>query len=150
MKKTEESMDELVDQTLSIIPILPKKLFSKVQLLQEEDLHPTHFHILHLVEQEEALRMSEIAQKLTIKKSNLTPLVYKLIEKNLIIRKKGKKDRRVTFIELTEQGKSFLAEKKVLMENILKERLSSLTDEDQHKLYNAFTDLSDVLSKLED
>lgn len=148
MKRESVDTSELVKQTLSIIPLMTKKLFGSVHILHDSDLHHTHFHIMHIVADAKSIRTTEIAKKLAIRKSNLTPLINKLMEKNFIVRVKDEDDRRVIYIELTQEGNVFLKEKKAILEKEVEERLAELTDEDQKKLQEAVLNLDSVLSKL--
>lgn len=50
--------------------------------------------------------MSELAQEMHISKQQLTPLVYKLINSGLLIRKTDENDRRIVRIEITETGRN--------------------------------------------
>ncbi|SDJ37794.1 MarR family winged helix-turn-helix transcriptional regulator [Salimicrobium halophilum] len=142
------SDNELVDRILSVLPALPKKLFGDIQPFQESDLHPTHVHILHIIEQEGAVPMKTIAQKLAINKSNLTPLVRKLIDYGLLEKTKWSEDRRVTLVQLTGDGSSFLGDKKKHMEDKLRERLDTLSAEDRQTLHDTFSQLSVILDKM--
>ncbi len=54
--------------------------------------------------------MSELAQEMHISKQQLTPLVYKLINNGLLIRKTDENDRRIVRIEITETGRSKVEE----------------------------------------
>lgn len=142
--------DELVNQLLSVMPYLPKKLFGETPLMEEADLHPTHFHILHMVENDGPLKMRAIADKLSIKKSNLTPLVRKLLEKELVARQQDEADKRIVYIQLTDSGRAYLAEKKALLENVMTRRLAPLDEDDRRALSEAMEQLYQVLEKLPD
>lgn len=150
MKEEKIDTGELVVQTLSILPLMTKKLFGPVHVLHDSDLHHTHFHILTIISDAGAIRTTEIANKLAIKKSNLTPLLSKLITKNFISRRKDEADRRVIYIELTEEGSVFLNEKKEILQKKVRERLAKLTLEEQETLQKSVFDLHSVLSKLEE
>ncbi|WP_416147232.1 MarR family winged helix-turn-helix transcriptional regulator [Salipaludibacillus sp. HK11] len=148
MTRNPINTSELVKQTLSVFPLMSKKLFGPVHILHDSDLHHTHFHILHIVADVESIRTTEIAKKLAIRKSNLTPLINKLMDKEFIRRVRDEQDRRVVYIKLTEQGNNFLEEKKEILEKEVKERLVELSEEDQQKLQEAILNLDSVLSKL--
>ncbi|ENH96777.1 MarR family transcriptional regulator [Gracilibacillus halophilus YIM-C55.5] len=150
MNHSEQDINELVAKLLFIMPLLPKKLIGRPPEIKDEELHPTHFHILHLIENNGSLRMNEIAQKLSIKKSNVTPLIHKLTERNFIVRKKSEEDRRVTYIQLSDEGETFLAEKKAYLQKCVKQQLGKLNDEEKTTLYRAIIDLEGVLSKIDD
>lgn len=148
--KSHPDSDELVNQLLSVLPYLPKKLFGETPLVEEADLHPTHFHILHMVEHEGPLMMRTIAEKLSIKKSNLTPLVRKLLEKKLVAKQRDEADGRIIYIQLTGEGKAYLSDKKSLLENVITQRLTPLSDADRKALSKAMDQLYQVLEKLPD
>jgi len=150
MKQEAMNTSKLVEQTLSVIPMMTKKLFGPIHILHDSDLHHTHFHILHLVADACSIRTTEIAKKMDIRKSNLTPIINKLVEKNLISRVRDSEDRRVIYIKMTENGDVFLKEKKEILEREVKERLAKLSVEDQKKLQEAVLNLDSVLSKLTD
>ncbi|UOR10243.1 MarR family winged helix-turn-helix transcriptional regulator [Halobacillus amylolyticus] len=139
---------KLVEETLSVIPLMAKKIFGPIHVLQDSDLHHTHFHILNIIADAGSIRTTEIGKKLAIRKSNLTPLLNKLITKKFILRIRDNQDRRVIYIEVTEEGKNFLAEKKGILQEEVKERLAKLDLEDQRKLQEAVFNLNSVLEKL--
>ncbi|SES38598.1 MarR family winged helix-turn-helix transcriptional regulator [Salisediminibacterium halotolerans] len=139
---------ELVEQTLSIFPHMSKKLFGPVHILHDSPLHHTHFHILHIVEDAGSIRTTDIAKKIAVKKSNLTPLLNKLFDYNYITRSQDPDDKRAILIELTAVGKTFLAEKKEIIETDVEYKLAALSEVDREKLSRAVADLHDVIGKL--
>ncbi|WP_188207890.1 MarR family winged helix-turn-helix transcriptional regulator [Alkalibacillus aidingensis] len=150
MTQPENQTNELVNQILFVIPFMPKKLFGNPQSLSNHDLHPTHFHILYIIECHHSLSMGDIAEKLAVKKSNLTPLIQKLSKKKLITQMKSEQDRRKTYIELSEEGKTFLEDQKQFLQLRVKERLSELNTEEQLKLQESLSTLGELLSKIKD
>ncbi|MET3683577.1 DNA-binding MarR family transcriptional regulator [Alkalibacillus flavidus] len=141
--------NDLVDQVLTALPYIPKKIFGPHHVLETGDLHPSHFHILHTVEQAESIQMSDIAWSLSINKSNLTPLIQKLLNHGYIQKEKSSLDRRITYVSLTEDGKQFLCEQKQRLEQVVEDRLSTLSQEDQRQLKDAFQSISTILSSLD-
>ncbi|MDV2582441.1 MarR family winged helix-turn-helix transcriptional regulator [Alkalibacillus haloalkaliphilus] len=143
-----KSNDGLIESVLSALPYIPKKLFGPEQLLETGDIHPSHFHILHMVEQFGPVRMSEVAHGLGINKSNLTPLIQKLEDHQYLIKQRSLEDRRVTIINLTDEGRAFLEDKKAILESRVESRLSTLSHEEQKELEEAFRKVNMILSKL--
>lgn len=94
------------------------------------------------------IRTTDIGKKLAIQKSNLTPLINKLIDKELVIRKKATEGRRVIFIELTSTGIEFLAHREEALKVEIKRRLARLDDSEAEKLFEAVAQLESVLKKL--
>ena len=67
---------------------------------------PSHGDIMAVLYSCEKCTMKELAQKIHRTKATLTVLVDKLIALNLVEKEKSDTDSRVTFIKLTEKGKS--------------------------------------------
>ncbi|UOQ84945.1 MarR family winged helix-turn-helix transcriptional regulator [Gracilibacillus salinarum] len=140
---------ELVDAALSVLPLLPKKLFGTSPVVKKDGLHPSHFHVLRMIEREEPIQMTFIAKKLDINKSNLTPIIQKLIEKDFIKKKKDAHDRRITYLEMTECGERYASEMKKELHQIVQGRFAKLTDEEKNELHRAFDSIHTILTKLE-
>ncbi|SFL57304.1 DNA-binding transcriptional regulator, MarR family [Gracilibacillus orientalis] len=150
MKEQDTLTNDLVEQALTVLPILPKKMFGTSPITKKEGLHPSHFHVLHIVEQTGSIQMAGIAKKLDINKSNLTPLIQKLMEKEFIVKTKDEKDRRITYIQMTEKGKQFSDEKKQILHKIVKERFATLADTDKTALKEAFITINLIMSSLDE
>lgn len=54
--------------------------------------------------------MSELACEMQISKQQLTPLICKLIDSDLLVRRTDENDRRIIRLEATESGKSICSE----------------------------------------
>ena len=52
--------------------------------------------------------MSELANEMQISKQQLTPLVCKLINQGLLVKKEDENDRRIVRIDITEQGRNMV------------------------------------------
>ncbi len=150
MKEQDTLTNELVEQALTVLPILPKKMFGTSPITRKEGLHPSHFHVLHIVEHAGPIQMAEIAKKLDINKSNLTPLIQKLMEKEFIAKTKDERDRRITYIQMTEQGKQFSNEKKQILYHIVQDRFATLADKDKRALKEAFMTINSIMSSLDE
>ena len=148
MAKESINTNDLVEQTLSVLPHMSKKLFGPVHVLHESDLHHTHFLILHMIEDAQSIRTTDIAKKMEIRKSNLTPLLNKLFEKKYITRLPDSHDKRVKYIELTSEGREFLNQKKNVIQADVEEKLATLDKAEQEKLFEAVSNLHEVIGKL--
>ena len=67
---------------------------------------PSHGDILHILLREERCTMTDLAQKIHRTKANVTVLIDKLVECGYVNKEKSAEDNRVTYITLTEKGKS--------------------------------------------
>jgi DNA-binding MarR family transcriptional regulator len=68
------------------------------------DLSPAQCHVLHLIEPEQPLSMSRLADTLSCDASNVTGLVDRLESQGLIRRQPSVSDRRVKVLLLTPAG----------------------------------------------
>ncbi|WP_058306451.1 MarR family winged helix-turn-helix transcriptional regulator [Gracilibacillus massiliensis] len=150
MKDQDMLTNELVEQVLTVLPLLPKKIFDSTPSVKSEGLHPSHFHVLHIVEQADSIQMADIANKLGINKSNLTPLIQKLVEKGYIYKIKDNQDRRITYIKMTVEGQQFSKKNKAILYDKMQERFSSLSQDDKNDLKASFTKINKILSNIED
>jgi DNA-binding MarR family transcriptional regulator len=88
--------------------LLMKFFFAQRQHLPvssaEFDLPPAQCHVLHLIEPEQPLPMSRLADMLSCDASNVTGLVDRLEARGLIRRHASADDRRVKVLQLTPAG----------------------------------------------
>jgi len=89
--------------------------------------------------------MSEIAAEMKISKQQLTPLIGKLIESNMVIRRNDEQDRRIILIEITEIGKCSFEELKAMIKSTIKDKLAVLPEEDLKELHNILIRLQEIL-----
>lgn len=81
--------------------------FIQMQLKQQQldELIPSHGNILTvLYENGDKMPLNEIAKRIGRDKSTVTPLVNKLVRLGYVEKIAGQQDKRVTFVQLTEQG----------------------------------------------
>ena len=89
--------------------------------------------------------MSELAAEMKISKQQLTPLIDKLIESNMVIRRNDEQDRRIILIEITEIGKHSFEELKVMIKSAIREKLAVLPEDDLQELHNMLIRLQEIL-----
>ncbi len=73
-------------------------------------LHPTEFALLEVLHHKGPLPIQKIAEKILITSGNMTYVADKLEHKGLITRSAHPNDRRVTLLELTEEGSNVMTE----------------------------------------
>lgn len=81
-----------------------------IQELEKRGIYgivPSHGGILSFLYIHENITMKELAEKIHRSKPTVTVLVDKLVALGYVLKEKSDADSRVTYIRLTEQGKSF-------------------------------------------
>ncbi|MFB5662863.1 MarR family winged helix-turn-helix transcriptional regulator [Alteribacillus sp. HJP-4] len=147
MKQNNRRM--IAEELLAIFPLINKKLFPPVHTLPDSNLNITHFFILKTLERDGAIPTTEIGKKLSILKSNLSPLVNKLKSMEYVTTCTDEKDRRIKYIQLTAKGKAFLDERKQMLQDEIQLRLAPLDDNDLETLSQSVQQLGFIISKLE-
>jgi MarR family 2-MHQ and catechol resistance regulon transcriptional repressor len=149
----EEILEKLAIDLLSIPPLIfreiRRKLIKTALADIDVDITPLHFEILRLLEKEGKLHVAEIGEKLQVAKAQMTHLMDKLADLNMIERKTDIADRRTITISLTGRGRAFLKEHKNRLVGTAMETMSRLTDEELEDLANTLNKLRDILSKLQ-
>lgn len=99
--------------TDDVINELLLKLFKNVMEIEErclitpefKDISVNDMHIIEAVGIEEPKSMSTVAKLMSITTGTLTKLMDALSDKGYVERERGKKDKRVVFVSLTEKGR---------------------------------------------
>ncbi|GAI42482.1 unnamed protein product, partial [marine sediment metagenome] len=112
------------------------------------DISPLHFEIMRLLKEDGTLHITEIGERLQVARAQMTHLIDKLVELEMVERQADSADRRVTNIVLTSKGNAFLKEHGGNIWKATKEVLSGLTDEELADLTDSLEKLRDVLSRL--
>lgn len=109
---------------------------------------PLHYEILLLLDDEGPLQMLEIGKRLQIAKAQVTQLINKLVESQLVERSANSTDRRIINISLTENGKRTLTEHRRHSIAIVKEMISDISDEEMEELADSLKKMQETLGKL--
>ncbi len=136
---------EKMEIVLKLLPLVNKRFLREDELFKSENLFPSHIQILLVLSQHKQMTMSEISRSINVINSNLTPLVDKLIKLGYLKRQPSKKDRRVVYISLTASGKKFVESHKKYVIELLKEKLSVLSEEKQESFYEHIESLYDLI-----
>ncbi len=88
---------------LSVVSDFNESLF-------EFGLRPADFSVLIVVANNTGLKQSDVAEALGIQRANFVAIIDGLEDKGLLQRRRSDSDRRVHYIEMTDEGRSVLAE----------------------------------------
>ncbi|WP_320198378.1 MarR family winged helix-turn-helix transcriptional regulator [Agrobacterium sp. rho-13.3] len=73
-------------------------------------LRPADFSVLIVVANNTGLKQSDVAEALGIQRANFVAIIDGLEDKRLLQRRRSDSDRRVHYLEMTEEGRSVLEE----------------------------------------
>lgn len=99
--------------------------------IAEQGLNPTEFAVLELLYHKGAQPLQQIGGKILLASGSITYVVDKLEQKEYLIRVACKNDRRVTYAQITEKGKTFIESIFPEHEQRIDNIMSALTSEEK-------------------
>jgi MarR family transcriptional regulator, 2-MHQ and catechol-resistance regulon repressor len=111
------------------------------KVIQANGLNPTEFAVLELLYHKGDQPMQQIGGKILLASGSITYVVDKLEQKGMLRRIACPKDRRVTYAQITDEGKNFISDIFPAHAEQIHALMSSLSDEEK-------TEAIDLLKKL--
>ena len=112
-------------------------------------LKPSQFTVLALIKHNPGRRQSELAEALSIERSNFVPIIDALESRGLLTREKSREDRRSYSIEVTPEGRTLVTKATVpiLAESDRAAAVLSASEQEILKklLHKLYTDKKPVL-----
>mgnify|MGYP003365970252 CR=1 FL=1 len=144
----ENNLVEVVDKLLLLLPTLEKRLIRPLELEIKPSLSILQYNALFIMKNDGILTMSELSNKMCISKQQLTPMVDKLIDNELVERMTNEKDRRIINVRLSERGYNFLNDSKAEITEALKKRMEVFDQDEVDTLLKAINDIYSITKKL--
>lgn len=120
-----------------------KFIENKLKENKLDDLIPTHGNILTaLYESDKNLTMKEISQKIGKDKSTVTSLVNKLITLGYVEKEKCTKDKRVTYIGLTQKSRDIEGSFNFISSQVKETAYSNFTEDEKKEFLRLLRKLS--------
>ena len=120
------------------------KLFRDVMDLEEQAIITQEFqditnNDMHVIQ---AIGMSMIAKELSVTVGTLTIAMNSLVKKGYVTRERGKEDRRVVYISLSEKGRHAYEHHKQFHHDMIEAILQDLTPDETESLVKALAKLN--------
>ena len=148
-----EILDSVAYDLFTTMPLIHRsirnKLIKNVITNLKEDIAPPHFEIMKLLEEAGMLHVAEIGERLQIARPQMTHLIDRLVELDLVGRETNEEDRRMLNVWLKSKGKVFIKERDKQVINATREVLSGLTDEELRQLSVSLKNLKDIFLNLD-
>jgi len=106
--------EEQINQSLKLFIVL-SRAFRAIneevnKVIQQKGLNPTEFAVLELLYHKGDQPLQQIGGKILLASGSITYVVDKLEQKGYLRRNGCPKDRRVTYAQITEEGRAFIEE----------------------------------------
>lgn len=144
-----ENLKAASDELYSLLLYLNRRVFNHEDIIKRLSIPPSHAKVIFYLIHSKNASVSEIAKDLSISKSNMTPIIDKLIKEGFVERFPDPDDRRVIRVAITEKGHEFSIEQRKFAKKNLREKLSSLSSEDLSQIENITKNLNEILLKID-
>lgn len=141
------NLNDISDNLYLLLFSLNKHIFNPNALAKKFNIPHSHIKVLFYLVHNGPISISKMAKDLYVSKPNMTPVIDKLVEDGLVTRDYNPTDRRVILIQTTPKALEFLKETQDYVKEIIKEKLSSLNDEDINTLSTSLESLLSVIKK---
>ncbi len=126
------------------------KLFRDVMDLEEQaiiteefqDITNNDMHVIQAIGTGEPKNMSTIAKELSVTVGTLTIAMNSLVKKGYVTRERGKEDRRVVYISLSEKGKHAYEHHEQFHHDMIDAILQNLTPDETESLVKTLAKLN--------
>ena len=126
-----KDMDEILEGLFSVLPVFRKKVHKlSDKILKDQEISRPHVQIMKNLRLNGPCSMTELGKMLSVSKPNVTILVNKLVELNIVTRNYIENDRRVTYIELTAQGEDYFIKIVEATKNALSKSMRKFNEDD--------------------
>ncbi|MGL4346339.1 MAG: MarR family winged helix-turn-helix transcriptional regulator [Cellulosilyticaceae bacterium] len=142
------NLPKISEDLFGLVVKLNSTIFKQGEFLKTMPLPPSHVKVIFYLVHNAPTTMSDLAHHLCISKSNMTPIIDKLIDEGLVIRTENPKDRRTILIEATPKTHELFETHKQLIKQRLATRIEHLSPEDLAKLHQSIQMALPLLDKL--
>ena len=124
-------------------------LFRDIMELEEQaiitqeyqDITNNDMHVIEAIGVKEPKNLSTIAKQLSVTVGTLTIAMNSLVKKGYVIRERGKEDRRVVYISLSEKGLRAYRHHEEFHRQMIEAVLENLTEDETESLVKALAKL---------
>lgn len=142
------NLENVAGDFLTLLVYIREKFFRPVELITRSQLSPIQSYAVSVLYRKGSLSMSELASELQITKQQLTPLIHKLIDYNLLVKKTDLNDRRIVRLEITEPGRSMVEKLRTEMKLALAEKLRALPGMELDELDQMLKRIQEILKSV--
>ena len=107
-----------------------------------QDITNNDMHIIEAIGMNEPKNMSTIAREISVTVGTLTIAMNSLVKKGYVLRERGKEDRRVVYISLTERGRAAYVHHARFHKAMIDSISDELTSEEMELLIKSLTKLN--------
>lgn len=140
--------DKISKELLKLTVQVHKKAFSHERIMKCMPIPPSHVKVLFYLFHNGPNSVSHIGKELDISKPNMTPIIDKLVQNEVVVRYEDPKDRRRILVDITPKGHKILKSGKKKFVDDFSDKLSKLSVEELEELSIAIKNFYTIIDKL--
>ncbi|MEN8077880.1 MarR family transcriptional regulator [Clostridioides difficile] len=141
------NLNDISENLYMLLLSLNKHIFNPHTLTKKFNVPHSHIKVLFFLIHHGPTSISKMAKELCISKPNMTPVIDKLVEDGFVTRDYDPNDRRVILIQSTDKALDFLKEGKEYIKENIREKVSTLNNDDINILSSSIDDLISIIKK---
>ncbi|MBS6502737.1 MAG: MarR family transcriptional regulator [Clostridium sp.] len=115
--------------------------------VQEFGLNISEFGVLEMLYHKGDQPVQKVAEKILVTSGTITYVINKLEKKELVVRRKCEKDKRIFYVSLTEKGREFISDIFPKHKEFLDNLFSELDERTKRELVDNLIQLRNILKK---
>jgi len=147
----DEFLDKISADLLTVSPLIHRGIRRKLVMTAlagaNLPITPLQIEIIRLLSEAGELPITRISEGLNITKAQMTHLIDRLCEMEMVERRTGSSDRRIINIALTQKGKELIRSHDSRLRAAARETLSCLSEEELEKLSESLESIHKILVK---
>jgi DNA-binding MarR family transcriptional regulator len=140
-----QMLKQLIDRYCAATFIVNRKINAHLRDLMPEEITVDQFSTMQYIRAQGRCTSSELADIFCVGKSSITAIITRLFDKELIMRLPDEKDRRVTYLTLTDEGKRLTDEMESKVQNMLAQYISHFSEKEAIAFIETYEKLAAVL-----
>lgn len=146
--KEQGTIDVLSQETRRFYRLYHEKISRRVRAVLGDALTPVQYLLLGIITEEGPISMSEIGERVTMQKQQVTSVINQLEEKGLVTRARRSENRRVVWLEATPRARELEEEIVRQTQQAFRSLFESLTDEETEEYLQAMQTANRLLARL--
>lgn len=115
--------------------------------VQEFGLNISEFGVLEMLYHKGDQPVQKVAEKILVTSGTITYVINKLEKKELVVRRKCEKDKRIFYVSLTEKGREFISDIFQKHKEFLDNLFSELNEDTKRELVDNLIQLRKILKE---
>lgn len=138
----------LLEENMTVMPLIARKIVMAAKVRARSTSSQIQGYILELLTVG-PFRPTEISQVLGISKPNVTVLINSLIANGLARRSQDEKDRRNTYISITNKGKRLVQRKRMIIKNYIMTLFDKFDEHDIKSVCEGMEKYLEIMKKID-